>query len=323
MPGIPSTWVEFPGYRQYESTRQDANNAMMALLAGSKLAAHTLQLTTGSHQLLPAIFPGVEHIRYFNLRTDDATELLLDTGHHLGAVAVPYALAVHEDFVLTTLKLLQKLGYTQKAPGDSNDLTKNRVTAWNMHEAIYLTLGEPVPSRGSNEWALEHFHLLREMRNSQIHNGRVTSVRLQQEVADMSSLAETEWIRLSRRPSVDLIASGTFRYTIFDIFTAFATTKSLGRMLNTLLLDSLTASEWAQVCIEDYASQSSKPLHSDQWMRGLIGYASQFYSKVSLTEQQIVDAAVLSRLWAQGATFRQRSGRSRSRDRGTLYPGAQ
>jgi len=48
MPGAPSVWVEFPLFRRYESSRQEANNAMMALLAGSKLAAHTLQLTTGS-----------------------------------------------------------------------------------------------------------------------------------------------------------------------------------------------------------------------------------------------------------------------------------
>src|SRR5687768_13620496 len=169
MAGTESAWVDFPGFRRYEAIRQEANNAMMALLAGSKLAAHTLQLTAGSKGLLPEIFPGVEHIRYFNLRTDSATALLLDTGHHLGAVAVPYALAVHEDFVMTTLGLLGQLGYAHKAPGDSRD-TYNRVSAWNMHEAVYLTLDSPAPVRGACD-ELEHFHLLREKRNSHIHNG--------------------------------------------------------------------------------------------------------------------------------------------------------
>ena len=100
MPSTPATWVEFPTFRRYEANRQEANNAMMALLAGSKLAVHTLQLTSGSKELLPRIFPGVDHIAYFNLATDEATRLLLDTAHHLGAVAIPYALAVHEDFVM-------------------------------------------------------------------------------------------------------------------------------------------------------------------------------------------------------------------------------
>ncbi len=67
--------MEFPAFRRYEATRQAANN--------------TIQLTTGSNRLLPEIFPRVEHVKYFNLRTDPATQLLLDTGHHLGAVAVP------------------------------------------------------------------------------------------------------------------------------------------------------------------------------------------------------------------------------------------
>lgn len=144
---------------------------MMALLAGSKLAAHTLQLTAGSSQLLPDIFPGVDHISYFNLRTDVATDLLLNTGHHLGAVAVPYALAVHEDFVVTALQALTGLGYTVLAPGSSKNLAKNRVAAWNMHEALFLTLGKSVPARGTDLVSLELYHLLREMRNCQIHNG--------------------------------------------------------------------------------------------------------------------------------------------------------
>lgn len=62
---MPATWVEFPAFRRYEATRQKANNALMAMLAGSQLAAHTLQLTSGSTQLLPEILPGVAEIQYF------------------------------------------------------------------------------------------------------------------------------------------------------------------------------------------------------------------------------------------------------------------
>jgi hypothetical protein len=298
---------------------------MMALLAGSKLAAHTLQLTAGSRQLLPDIFPGVEHINYFSLRTDAATKLLLDTGHHLGAVAVPYALALHEDFVMTTLKLLQQVGYVRKAPGDSADLTKNSIRPWNMHEATYLTLGLAVPGRGSNVVALEHFHLLREMRNAQIHSGGAISPRLQQQAQDMSGPAAVEWLRLARRTPTGVTSGGELRFTIFDIFTVFATAKALGRTLNALLRDNLTASQWARVCVEDYASQSSKPPRSDRWVRGLIGHAGVYYGTVGLTEEEVVAAAVAAGLWSQGGDFSPRRasrGAVRPRDRGTAYPGA-
>ena len=310
--------MEFPAFRTYEASRQEANNAMMALLAGSKLAAHTLQLTTGSTRLLPEIFPGVEHVTYFNLRTDAATQLLRDTGHHLGAVAVPYALAVHEDFVMTVLSLLRENGFTRKAPGDNADPTKNRVTAWNMHEAMWMTVGQPLPPRGS-VMALEHFHLLREMRNAQIHAGGAVSGRLSDEVDNMTSQAATAWERLSRRAPTDVIASDPLRFTTFDIFAVFSITKTLGRTVNTLLRDSLTTGQWADICLKDYSNLTSKPRGSDRWLRGLIGHAAINYGAGVMTEQDVVDAAVAAGIWAAGRSWTPRRasrGEKRTRVRG-------
>lgn len=291
--------MSFPAYRRYEATRQEANNAMMALLAGSKLAAHTLQLTEGSSRLLPEIFPAVDHIRYFNLRPEAATEILVDTGHHLGAVAVPYALAVHEDFLTSVLELLAALGYQRRAPGDSVDTTRNRVQAWNMHEAVWLTLGEEAPRSGAVV-PLEHFHLLREMRNAQIHGGGAVSQRLAQQVASMSVEAASAWTVLGRRPPTDVLGTSPLRFTTFDIFAAFATTKSLGRVVNTLLRDSLSPPQWAALCVEDYCDITTKFERSDSWMRGLLGHAAMHYGAGPLTEQDVVDAAVAAGKWTAG-----------------------
>lgn len=81
--------VKFAQYRAYEAQRVNANNAMMALLAGSHLASHTLKLTEGSDLLLPEIFPNVSHIGRFNLKTETATEILYAAEHHLSAMAGP------------------------------------------------------------------------------------------------------------------------------------------------------------------------------------------------------------------------------------------
>ena len=298
--------VEFSAYRQYEATRQEANNAIMALLAGSKLAAHTLQLTAGSRSLLPDIFPGVEHINYFNLRTDVATELLIDSGHHLGAVAVPYALAVHEDFVMTTVDLLRQFSIAVKAPGRSRDPAKNPVKAWNMHEALYMTLGAPVPSLGAGQGvgstALQGFHLLREMRNCHIHAGGVTagSPRLAQAAADIGPLAAAEWERLARRSHLDVVADTRLRFTTFDIFAVFATTKTLGRELNALLRASLGADQWAQLCVQDYLGVSSKAVRSDPWLRGLRGHADALYGAAAIPDGELIAAARAVDAWAGG-----------------------
>jgi len=321
----PSAWVEFPAFRRYEKARQDANNAMMALLAGSKLAAHTLQLTTGSTRLLPEIFPGVDHIRYFNLATDAATELLEDTGHHLGAVALPYALSVHEDFIFTVLNLIQEWGYVQRAPGDNADPTKNRVSAWNMHEAVYMSLGRVPPSQGSCVF-LEHFHVLREMRNAQIHAGGNITDRLRYEVVRMSPGAEAEWLRIARRAPGDMVSSADLHFTIFDIFAVFATTKGLGRMINDLLRETVSTHIWSNVCVDDYAAVTSKPNRSDRWARSLVGHAALYYSAAGVSESEVMSAAIQRGLWTEGHRFfprRVSRGAARRRDRGTRYPGGE
>ena len=70
--------ILFPEYRAYVASRIEVNNAMMALLAGSRLAAHTLTLTVGSTATLSQLFPAVEHVGRFDLRSDSARQLLND-----------------------------------------------------------------------------------------------------------------------------------------------------------------------------------------------------------------------------------------------------
>ncbi len=297
---------------------------MTALLAGAKLAAHTLQLTSGSQELLPRIFPGVEHINYFRLRTDRATELLVDTGHHLGAVAVPYALAVHEDFVTSVVDLLKELGYTRKAPGRNKDLSKNPVKAWNMHDTVYLTLGGTVPTSGGDATAIEVFHLLREMRNAHIHAGGEVSDALKEVVEAFSADAAQEWSRLSRRRHGDLVSSKELRFNTFDIFAAFAVTKTLGRQINALLRDRMDHAHWAEIAVRDYAMQTSKARGSDSWMRGYLGYAAMNYGGIELTEAELVAAAVTTGFWTGGrqwASRRSERGAQRKRNQGVGKPG--
>ncbi|WP_419944415.1 hypothetical protein [Candidatus Poriferisodalis sp.] len=117
--------VHFPIHRQYTTARQSANNAMVSFLAGSALASHTLQLTAGSDRLLPEIFPAVPHIARFNLRPDAAAEVLGAAGPHLATVTIPYALAIHENFVTQCIRWI-KDAFNFPAPG-----TVPSIKSWN------------------------------------------------------------------------------------------------------------------------------------------------------------------------------------------------
>lgn len=285
------TEVWFSEYRKYVNTRKDANNAMMALLAGSRLAAHTLQLTVGSQQLLPEIFPAVPQIGQFNLRTDLARKLLLEADAHLGAVAVPYALAVHEDFVISTLDLLKRMGFTL--------VTKHkRILASNMHDIFDRTIGSTLPSQ-----TIQQFHLLRCMRNSQIHAGGIVSPELTAVISMMSSSDLADWETLTGRFPTDVTQTGIVTFTEGDIVAAFAVTKRLGRAINTAMQGALSRQAWAEIAVTDYNTQTTHLKNSDQWIIGLGSHARFHYSPLNLTQSDMETAAATLGLLTRDLTI--------------------
>lgn len=262
----------------------------MALLAGSRLAAHTLKLTEGSKRLLPEIFPAVDHIERFSLRTESARELLVNADAHLGAVTLPYALAVHEDFVLTVLEMIKQAGIPLLSLGKP-------IKAWNMHESLFRSLGMAMPIA-----SLAHFHLLRHMRNALIHEGGVISQQLKDAINGMPGDAIVEWDRLTGRHPQDFILQGKVVCATGDIFASFAIVKRLGREINSALQKGLPRTVWAQIIVDHYLqspASSGKTRNSDQWMRALWGYARSMYGPLGLLEGELEQAAANMGEWTR------------------------
>lgn len=281
MPEIP-----YPQYRDYVANRVQVNDAMAALLAGSRLAAHTLSLTAGSTATLAQLFPAVHHIDRFNLRSDEARALLSNADQHIASVAVPYALATHEDYAMSTLDFLKAEGLTLKTHG-------KRIRAWNMHTVLFETCGSAEPE----EW-MQSFHVLREMRNCITHVGGLVSDELRDAIAGLSNDARAGWERLNPglRPE-DIELDGRLVLTAEHVFTAFAVTKRLGREINSALGAALGHSTWARIAVQDYASTSSKTKNSSGWRRSCIGYVRNYYAEAKLTEGDVEAAARQLGLW--------------------------
>jgi hypothetical protein len=278
--------ILYPAYRNYVASRVGVNDAMAALLAGSRLAAHTLQLTAGSTATLAQLFPAVEHMRRFDLRSDDARELLKNADYHIASVAVPYALATHEDYVTETLDFLQAEGRTHVTHGKP-------IRAWNMHAVLFETCGETEPE----EW-IQSFHVLREMRNCITHDGGSVSQRLRDAVAGMGAGARSGWERINRmKPPEDVEENGRLALTAEHVFTAFALTKRLGREINSLLGRQLDGATWARMIVQDFNAGSAKPRNSSGWRRSLIGYARKFYEAAPATEADLEAAARILGAW--------------------------
>lgn len=281
--------VKFALYRDMVSNRVLANNAMIALLAGARLASHTLQLAAGSQQMLPAIFPAVPDIDRFNLMPSNAQLLLSQADTHLAAVTVPYALSIQEDFVMATIEMVRTRGTRVR------HVSGNKLGPSNMHESLFRAVGFTPPTSSY----LEAFHILREMRNSSIHSGGVANPRLNGFLAAVSPDTERLWQRVALQPSSRALNAGRVEFTIGHIFLAFAVIKELAREVNSAIASHWTQAEWADLIIVDHVLNTSKLRNSEQWKRALIGFARVNYGAIGLTEVTLEASARRSGAWTK------------------------
>ena len=279
--------IKFPEYRDYYSSRVEVNDAMAALLVGSKLAAHTLSLTAGSTATLGQLFPGVEHISRYNMKSDLARNFLGNADHYIASVAVPYALATHEDFVMRMIDLIENEGKAILTNGKA-------VKAWNMHAVLFDSCGEVQPE----DW-IQTFHVLRETRNCITHAGGRVNQQLRDSIANMGPTARAGWQNINNGASPEALegADGGLVLTAEHVFTAFAVTKCLGRKINALLGRRLEPLAWARIAVTDFDSATTKAKNSTTWRRSLIGYVKMMYATAPIAETHLEQAARELGLW--------------------------
>jgi hypothetical protein len=289
--GAAAVEVMYPAYRDYIETRTTVNSAMMALVAGSQIASHSLQLVRGSTRPLAELFPEVPHIGRFNLRSDQARDVLNNAEHHLASVALPYALSTHEDFVMESIETLK----AERVPlvHDGAPLRK-QIKAWNMHPVLFESAGYTVPPH-----LLEVFNLIREMRNCTAHNGGRADQKLLDCLNLMSQPAIDLWTRLAKQDPNNSVVNGRVVLTAEHVITAFAITKRLGREINRALAGGLPMTAWARTAVEDFAKETTKMKNSSGWRRGLVGYTRRYYQALGLAEADLESAARATGRWTR------------------------
>ncbi|MFD3495399.1 hypothetical protein ACFWWB_33315 [Streptomyces sp. NPDC058690] len=272
--------VRFLAYRNYEGSRVEANNAMMAMLAGSRLAEHMLGLARGSERMLPEIFPAVEHVGRMNLRVDSAQKLLADAESHLSAMAVPYALALHEDYVMICLKLLQRARLI-------NSQGIKAANSKTMHQKF-----QDAASYSLSPVSVEQFNFLRLLRNSIIHAGGLPSDDLVTVSTSLSSTSVKNWEELAGGSPSMLVKPGQpVKLHQGELVASLTVTKSLAEQLNEGLQKALPRDIWADLLCEDFAVELSRYKHAQQRDRKLPGYARKNFDVLGLSGDEIKKAA--------------------------------
>ena len=273
--------VRFAAYRQYESDRVEASNALMALLAGAQLASHLLKLNEGSDRLLPEVYPNVAHIRRFNLTAEAAGEILSSADTHLGAMSVPYALGIHEDYMRICLGLLVDARLANRST--------LRAASADQHRLFESGTGGAFDTD-----SLIQLQTLRMMRNCRIHNGSRASSVLVDEIAGWTTSVEASWIALAGRSPSYLSEGDPVTFGHGEMLLALAITKRLDREANEMLQRVLPREMWADMLAADLEEILPRARTRSNALRKARGLGRHHFSALNLTDEELT--AAISRL---------------------------
>ncbi|WP_156755099.1 hypothetical protein [Actinokineospora pegani] len=263
--------VNYPEYRLHTKARREANTAIMALLVGSPMAAHLLNLTDGSKTLIPQIFPAIHHVNRFNLTPGEARAVLVNADSHLGTMAVPYALALHEDLMRSCVNMVN-------APVPDN--------ASRLHGALSTATGQHFSPD-----LLSQFHLVREMRNAVIHSGGTIDSRVVQRATALSPAASQNWVRIVGRSPLGLPAGSSIDLGTGEMLLALSVTTALAREANRMLIASVSRQRWAEVIIDDFVDNHDlaglKRITADRRMKKVENFARFHYGVLAMTTAEL------------------------------------
>ncbi|MFI0723906.1 hypothetical protein [Streptomyces sp. NPDC021224] len=214
-----------------------------------------------------------------NLTTAKARSLLSQAEQHLGAMAVPYALAIHEDYVKTCFSLLRR----------DRRITSAEIQgakASNMHGLFEQKVGNQLPGD-----SIEQFHLIRGMRNAVIHAGGKPKSGLVAAANSLSANALAQWMKLTGEHPAARIALGVpVTLSHGELVLALAVTKRISQEMNFALKDTLSRDTWADVALEDFVSEHPQLVHIAQRKRKLAGFLHSYYQALDLSEAETTSA---------------------------------
>jgi hypothetical protein len=267
--------VRFLAYRQHEEARVEASNAMMAFLAGANMSAHLLQLTSGSKHLLGEVFSQVPHIGRFNLTSDAARDILLDAESHLGGMAVPYALAIHEDFPRTCLDLLRRAG-----------LCTGRPNLKEIHGKIEQTTGQAFDAV-----SIVQFQVMRCLRTAIVHaNGRAGKELFTEFLPRWTPEAQRGWVKIAKRSPLELRDDERIDLRQGELILTLSVTRKLARQANAMLISVLPRDLWIDLLIEDVTAAGGLAGNHAVREKRVRGIARMYFGAVAFSRAEIMMA---------------------------------
>jgi hypothetical protein len=191
-------------------------------------------------------------------------------------MAIPCALAIHEDFLRVCIELL---------------VTASACTAKQAKEARSLAHKHSLIAQATggvfNAGSLGQLTTIRLMRNCMIHNGGRADHELLNNLAAWTSSLEAGWVRLTGNNPRQLRLGAELSFGHGEMILALAVTKVLAREANQLLQPTLPRCQWVDMLIEDLVDSDTNVLRAPDFSRRARGLTKFHYAPLQLSDGEL------------------------------------
>jgi hypothetical protein len=271
--------LRHPAYRDFERWRIETNDAGVAVLLGLRLGrAHLLGLPPAlRRERLPELVD-IEDAWRLNLPGDEVIERMHDSEAVYAAMAIPFHVAVFNEFLVTALEMLQ---------GDGKALDAGRPDTLMLGQLRAALSNAGVDMPRDQDKIMD---FAQKLRNSIVHDGAVARVGIVKVWRELSQQQRAIWIEDAGRPP-QIVSGERIPLGPGEVRATLAVTTHLGRRVNNELERLISRATWARIAVDDWRSE-----FPDKWSdwerrtRNVLGWARHEYGSLGLTEAEVETA---------------------------------
>lgn len=278
-PYSPLMALQHPAYREFERWRIETNDAGVAVLLGLRLgAAHLKSLPPVlRRERLPELVD-IEDAQRLNLSGDDVIERMADAEGVYAAMAIPFHVAVFNEFLVTALQMLQ-------ADGQALDVGDPQKLMLGPLRGALAAMGMRMPSDQDKIMSFAQ-----KLRNSIVHDGAVARKGIIRIWSELSAEQQEIWIADAGR-TPGLVNGERIALGPGEVRATLAVTTHLAKSVNDELQRLIARSTWARIAVEDWIARfPEKWADWERRSRNAHAYARHDYGALALTLPEIENA---------------------------------
>jgi hypothetical protein len=269
--------VRHPAFRAFDRWRIEMNDAGIALLVCARIGRAELETAskTSRQTYLPDLFPAIPEIKRLHRKPGDAARLAADAEATYALMAIPFIVAVVNDYLVTIGEMLNQSG-KWKGKRVPTELFLGPLRKSLRKSGLHA----PVPYNRLMDF-------VQTTRNTITHGAGIATPALERAWKDQSVHAKKTWTNLAGRQP-PLIAGSRMAFGSPEVNAAWAITHRLAVGLNDELVATLPRSMWAQIAVVDYRTlHPDSYKHRDRRLASVAGFARTHYGPLQLSADEL------------------------------------